>query len=427
MLVREGKAVTTNELREETNSKCIHCGQTLIIEGKFCTNCGYQRQMKSGGKKRKLTEKQRRIMAIIIIMIPTMSLALLQLLSINFVKPINPETIEWTVIELKNITVNELDWVNIEEGKYAIEGQNLYFLVKWNGSLPSSINSNNMTAPRYLIHRNVHISWIINIEGDKRFIKGTLQTGEKDFSLFEVEEGYAEFRWNTDLRPFMNETTIALAVAHQKGAIPADSIAQISIIQGSKYIGYHQYYTRYQSLTEIPESPPGTIEVDGNNADWNKAEINYIQLKSDRVVKPEGWNFPLFEKMLVTRTTEGIYEAISLSNKNLNEFIRRQGNLEVKLYWATIIAKVDGSYAADYALETYLTYNNVEQYHTLNVTLTRASGIDFSPEFTTWQLQSNQSGTNLCFECFFPKEMIHPLYQPAEQIHFYSAMIIEWN
>ncbi len=192
-----------------------------------------------------------------------------------------------------------------------------------------------------------------------------------------------------------------------------DLIAQVSIFQASTYIGYHQYYTRIQSLTEIPESPLGTIEVDGNNDDWNKAEINYIQLKSDSVAKPEGWNFPLFEKMLVTRTTKGIYEAISLSNENLTELMRSQGTLEVKLYWATVIAEVDGSYAADYALETYLTYNDVEQYITQNVTLTGASGIDLSPEFTTWQLQSNQSGTNLCFECFFPKEMIHPLYQPT--------------
>lgn len=414
-------------MREEANSKCIHCGQTLIIEGKFCTNCGYPRQMKSGGRKRNLTEKQRRIVITIIIMVPTLSLTFLQLLSINFVQPINPETIEWTAIEITNMTINELDWANIVEGKYAIEGQNLYFLVKWNGSLPSSINSNNLTAPRYLINRNVHISWTINIEGERRFIKGTLLTGEKDFSLFEVEEGYAEFRWNTDLRPFMNETTIALAVAYQKGAIPADSIAQLSIIQASKYIGYHQYYTRIQSLTEIPESPLGTIEVDGNNDDWNKAEINYIQLKSDSVAKPEGWNFPLFEKMLVTRTTKGIYEAISLSNENLTELMRSQGILEVKLYWATVIAEVDGSYAADYALETYLTYNDVEQYITQNVTLTGASGIDLSPEFTTWQLQSNQSGTNLCFECFFPKEMIYPLYQPTEEMHFYTAMIIEWS
>lgn len=102
--------------------------------------------------------------------------------------------------------------------------------------------------------------------------------------------------------------------------------------------------------------------MDGNNDDWNKAEINYIQLKSDSVAKPEGWNFPLFEKMLVTRTTEGIYEAISLSNENLTEFIRSQGILEVKLYWATIVAEVDGSY------EISLFFNSLLCIHLINLT-----------------------------------------------------------
>ncbi len=354
-------------------------------------------------------------------------LIIYQTITFDFGKSINPETIEWTAIELTNMTINELDWANIVEGKYAIEGQNLYFLVKWNGSLPSSINSNNLTAPRYSMARNVHISWTINIEGERRFIKGTLLTGEKDFSLFEVEEGYEEFRWNIDLQPFMNETTIALAVAYQKGAIPADSIAQVSIIQGSEYIGYHQYYTRIQSLTEIPESLPGTINLDGNQSDWLNPETNYIEMNSDRVTKPEGWTWPVFDTIRVTRTTEGIYTAITLSNKNITEFIRKQGNLEVKLYWATIIAVINGSFAADYAFETYLTYNNVDQYVNQNVTLTLAAGTGFSPSTVeTWQLLNNQSGADTCFEAFFPREIITPLYDQYEEVHFYSAMIIEW-
>ncbi|MHA2247721.1 MAG: hypothetical protein ACXADY_22425 [Candidatus Hodarchaeales archaeon] len=399
----------------------------MIIESKFCTNCGYPRQRKSRGWKHNLTEKQRRLISSIIITVPITSLILIQLITINFGQPINPDSFEWTEIERANVTRNKLEWVNIVETKYATKGSNLYFLVKWNGTVPLSINSNNLTAPRYILYRKPYFSWVIHNEGEETFFKGSLLIGNKGFILFEFTEGSLDFRWNHDIHPFVNETTTAFAVTYQKGEIPTGSIGQISIIQASEYIGYHQYYTRYQSLTEIPESPPGIITVDGNNDDWNKVQLNYIQLKSDRVIKPLGWNFPVFEKMLITRTAKGIYKAISLSNENLTEFIRNQGNLNVKLYWATIIAEVDGSYAADYALETYLTYNDTKQYRTHNVTLTGASGMDFSPEFTTWQLQSNQSGTNLCFECFFPKEMIHPLYQPAEQIHFYSTMIIEWS
>ncbi|MFX0087974.1 MAG: hypothetical protein ACFFAU_20140 [Candidatus Hodarchaeota archaeon] len=412
---------------KEISKKCKKCGQLNTNDNKFCIKCGKSLSISNVGNKVSLTKKQRRIISFIIIAVPLVSLILIQLIKINFGQPINPDTIEWTEIEITNVTRNKLEWVNIIETKYAIKGPNLFFLVKWNGTVPVSINSNNLTAPRYILYRKADISWMLHDEGEASFFKGSLLVGINKFILFEFNEGSLDFRGNHDINPFVNDTSTAFAVTYQKGAIPDSSVGNISIVQASEYIGYHQYQMKLNSLLEIPESPLGIIKIDGNRTDWYNSQIQKIQMNSDTITRPEGWNFPVFEKILMTRTNEGIFQSIDLSNGNLTEFMQSQGILRVKINWTTIIAAFNGSYAADYALETYFTYSLSEHYINHNIALTIIAGTDFSPSTTkTWQLQNNNSRSETCFETIFPGSIILPLYEHYEKIYFYTTMIVVW-
>jgi hypothetical protein len=347
-----------------------------------------------------------------------------QLLTMELTTYVNPEAVDWIPLETTNKSFKNFPWVEIVETKYAVMNRDLYFLVKWNGIAPDSFSSNDLTKPHYLIRRKAYISWTINQDNYNTSTKGVLYFSE-GFVLFQFIEGATAFQYATHSIPFANETSVAFKIIYKKGAIPIESLSQVGIVPAGDYTAYKSYHSVLQSLSDLPESPPSSFKIDGDLSDWLNSDVNSIQMSGSNNGLSDTLLFPFYENILVTRTLDGIYGAVTLSN-NFTQFINTIGNLNINIYWTTVLAVINGSYAADYAFETYLSFNCTTGYLVENVSIALIAGYDYPSIFEDWQLQDNQSGTKACFECFFPIDIISPLFGNADNIYFYSSMDIEW-
>lgn len=374
----------------------------------------------------KSVNKRRKMVIILFSLSFGLFILVLQLQTIRPSTIVDPEAVDWIPLESTNTSFEKFPWANIEEVKYAVMDKDLYFFIKWNGIIPDSHSSNDLTKPYYLIHRKAFISWTINEDNNNSTsTKGVLFFSE-GFVLFQFIEGAADFQHATNSIPFANETTVAFKIIYQKGTIPIQSLSQISIIPAGEFTAYKSYQSDLQSLSDLPESFPSTIKLDGDISDWSNSDVNSLQMNSGNTSLTNGLLFPFYENILVTRTIEGIYGAVTFSISNFTQFINTMGNLNINIYWTTVLAMVNGSYAADYAFEVYLSFNHTTSYSVKNVSITLLAGNDYPTIFEDWQLQDNQSGTNAGFEWFFPIAIVSPLFGTADNIYFYSSMDIEW-
>ncbi len=432
----EGSKRTCEECGHETNAQhkfCIYCGGILYnLSGKKSL-----RQLKAFLRRKIVLPRKRTNVPtktkISIALIVFISTFLISIFIIGFptrILPttVDPEAIEWISVAVTNPSFENAPWAKIVESNYAIEGKNLYFLIKWNGSVPVSIKSNDILAPRYLIYRKVEISWTIYEDGNLLFSEGKLNVGH-NFLNFEFTKD-TNFQLSNSY-PFINETTVALSIIYKKGVIPIESLSQIRTTPTIEYIAYHKFQSNLRSLTEIAESPSNNIILDGNLSDWSNSNITYDQMNGDPI-NGEDSNineiyFPQFDNIRVTRTAEGIYGAVSLVNKNFTKFIKERGNLSVEIDWATALVEINGSFEADYAFGVSATFDQTIGYSIQEVYITLVAGTTSPTVFEKWQLQENQSGTNACLEFIFPADIISDLYGQADKIFFNTIMIIVWK
>ena len=428
---------------DEKGSVCKICGHKTNFKYSYCVNCGTPLPSKNTGNffskfkktllrkdaKRPITRKTR-IVILMSVLITQIFLFSIFFLTLESSTTVDPEAIDWIPLEVINPAFENIPWANIVEANYAIEREDLYFCVKWNGMLPASIISNDLIAPRYLVYRKAYISWTINEGYNSIVSKGILFVGSKDVILFEFIEGAVNFRYTTKSIPFQNETTAAFKISYQKGTIPKESLTEISITPASEYIAYHQFQSELHSLSDLPESSSNDIIIDGNLSDWSSSSVKSLQMDGDPIISKNinitaELVLPTFDNILVTRTGAGVYGAVSFSNNNFTKFIESLGNLNININWHIVLAEVDGSFAADFTFETSLYYNYTTGYYIQNVSMGLLAGTSYPSISESWQLLQNQSGTYTAFECIFPNAIISDLYDWADDIHFYSGMIIE--
>ena len=439
---------------DDSKNICKECGQKINVQYKFCINCGKSLlnlpdrkstegnlllQLKTSLRKRIFLPKKRNKIPFKTKISLALFFAIITVLILIFLFPfitaifqttLNPERIIWNPLELPNQSLEKPSWAKIVKNSYAIEGNNLFFLIKWNGCIPASIQSNDVLEPRYLSYRKVYFSWIINEGTTFSLSKGELLIGDDNFFLFEFTVETPHFQLSTNMYPYMNETTVAFNVVHKRNVILNGSLSQISLTPAIEYVGYHKFQSNCQSLAEIAESPSNSIIIDGNISDWSNSSIKSTQMNGDPINGLNDTNedfFPFFSNILTTRTTEGIYGAVSLNSTSFTEFIKDQGNLSVEIDWATIIAKISGNYEADYTFGVSLTFNQNEGYQIQEVYITLVAGTSNPTIFEEWQLPNNHSGTNACFEFLFPTNVISDLYSQTEETYFCTLMDIEWK
>lgn len=249
--------------------------------------------------------------------------------------------------------------------------------------------------------------------------------------FFEFSKNPLNFQLSSNSYPFINETTVAFNVICEKCIIPIESISQICTTPSFKYIALNKFQSNLRSLTEIAESPSNSITLDGNISDWLNSTITYDLMKADQINDEDNTNngfvFPQFDNIRVTRTTEGIYGAISLSSNNFTKFIKDIGNFSVEIDWATTLVENNGSFEADYTFGVSLTFDYKTGYSIQDVYINLVAGTTSPTIFDFWQLSNNQSGTDAIFEFLFPTDVISDLYNQADKIYFDIIMIIVWK
>ena len=423
---------------------CVECGHEIKTHHKYCTYCGApvpsfpanilsSRLTTTQHSSLRLSFATKRVLSIIFIILITITVgSTLIFLSWKPLTPIDPDIIDWMQITVPDAFFTRMPWANIDDAKYAVEDNDLYFLVKWNSSsrMPASVvPPHDLLDPYYLIYRKAYISWIIHDNTRIKYSKIQLLVGDNDFVLYEfVEgEGCVDFSYITDDRPFVNETTTAFNIRYKQRSIPIEKLHNISIMPASEFIA-HNHYTQheFQSLLEIPESPSESINIDGNLSDWEQFDTSSSTLKADTTNQTETFIFPTFDHLFLTRTDTGIYTGVCFSHKNFTEFIVKQETLIVNISWTTLISAINGSFASDYAFCVSLSFSPKNGYSIQNVTIELLAGIDSPTISEEWQLPYNHSGTNAGFECLFPVSIISPLYDTKNFISFSTWLEIEW-
>lgn len=336
-----------------------------------------------------------------------------------------PDEIDWLHIELGDYESGNISWIEIKEAKYSILDGNIYYLIKWNSSLPSPIKDlTNLTAPRYEYYYKVYISWTLDDGEKERNYTGFLLSDLKHFVHFELIEGEADFQLYPSIIPFTNDTVVAFVVTYLFGDVYIGNITQITILPSSTYISYQQFSPRISNLKEAPKVN-GSINFDGNFSDWLENITNYKNLFPDRSVTPKEY-FPIFKNLFVIRTDLGIIGKIELA-VNFKKFLISQGSANVEIDWSAILAIDNGTYFADYAFSvtSHFSLNNSINTTKAEINMLGGEGLT-ATESLNWELPINNGYIGEGLEFYFPDYVIGNLFEKYWNIHFYSSLEIEF-